>query len=215
MNRFSFKPDLKVLSFAAVSLVSALSFGQTEAGIASSPATAKPISVGTKAPGAHLWQLDGKATSLASVLKGKKSVVIFYRGDWCPFCNTHLADLGKIQGDLKSRGYQIVAISPDGPKELTKTLDKNKLTYQLYSDATAEAMKAFGVAYRLDDDTFNMYRSKYNVDLERSSGYKHHALPVPSVFLVNAKGIITYVHANPDYRVRLKGEEVLAAVDHK
>lgn len=209
--------NTEIARLSAIGLLVGLSvFGYSQEGvIAKSPTDIKPLAKGAKSPDAHLWGLDNKPTTLLNVLKGKPSVVVFYRGNWCPFCNMHLADLGKIQGDLKRRGYQIVAISPDSPVELNKTVDHNNLTYRLFSDSTAEAMKKFGVAYRLDDETFNMYRSKYDVDLERSSGYPHHALPVPAVFVVNKRGAITYAHTNPDYRVRLKGSEVLAAIDAK
>jgi hypothetical protein len=72
------------------------------------------------------------------------------------------------------------------------------------------AMKNFGVAYRVDDATIANYK-KFSVDLERSSGQTHHILPVPAVFIVNRTGEIVFVHADPDYKVRMKGAEVLAA----
>ncbi len=168
--------------------------------------------VGATVPDSTVKSLKGNDKSLKKILMGKKSVLIFYRGDWCPYCNTHLADLAKVEGDLRKQGFQIIAISPDSPTELRKTHDRNHLTYKLYSDSTAEAMKSFGVAYRLDDPTFNMMSSKYNVNLERSSGHAHHILPVPSVFIINTNGKIVYVHTDPNYKVRLKGAELMEAV---
>ena len=55
------------------------------------------------------------------------------------------------------------------------------------------------------------FKQKYNVDLERASGQTHHILPIPSVFILNGAGTIVFVHADPDYKVRMKGAEVLAA----
>lgn len=54
-------------------------------------------------------------------------------------------------------------------------------------------------------------KDSFHVDLETYSGEKHHILPVPSVFLIDAKGKIVYVHSNPDYKVRMKGTEIVAA----
>ena len=85
------------------------------------------------------------------------------------------------------------------------------LNYRLFSDSQAEAMKKFGVAYRVDDTAVKVFKQKYNVDLERASGQTHHILPVPAVFILDSTGKIVFVHADPDYKVRMKGAEVLAA----
>lgn len=174
---------------------------------------AKPLKTGVKAPEVNLTSTDGKSTALKQILGGKPSIVVFYRGGWCPFCNVQLADLGKNETQIKAKGYQLVAVSPDMASELKKSTDKNKLTYKLYSDSSAEAIKAFGVAFRVDDDTFNLYKNNYKLDLEKvAGGQTHHLLPVPSVFVIDAKGVIKYVYSNPDYRVRLKGEDLLKAL---
>ena len=85
------------------------------------------------------------------------------------------------------------------------------LNYRLFSDPQAEAMKKFGVAYQVDNNTLTNYKLRFNVDLESSSGQTHHVLPVPAVFIVDRGGNIVFVHADPDYKVRMKGAEVLAA----
>lgn len=180
--------------------------------VAVTAAKAIPLKVGAKVPDSTLHGLDAKETTLKRVLGGKPTVLIFYRGGWCPFCNAHLSDLAKIEGDVRARGYQIVAISPDTPAELNKTMTKDHLTYRLFSDSSAEAMKKFGVAFRVDDGTFTKYRDQYKIDLERSSGQSHHILPVPSVFVVDREGVIVFAHSDADYKVRLKGEEILKAI---
>jgi peroxiredoxin len=171
---------------------------------------AEPIAVGTGVPDAHLLDLNNKEVTLHALIAGKPTVLIFYRGSWCPYCNAHLSDLVTVEEQLRSLGYQIIAISPDRPEELNRMTTKDHLNYLLFSDPQAEAMKNFGVAYRVDDTTIANYK-KFNVDLERSSGQTHHILPVPAVFIINRTGEIVFVHADPDYKVRMKGAEVLAA----
>jgi peroxiredoxin len=85
------------------------------------------------------------------------------------------------------------------------------LNYRLLSDPQAEAMKKFGVAYQVDNNTITNYKRKLNVDLQSSSGQTHHILPVPPVFIVDRGGKIVFIHADPDYKVRVKGAEVLVA----
>lgn len=178
-------------------------------GVAARAEDAKPITSGP-VPDGPLQTLEGKATTLHDVLGGKPTVLIFYRGGWCPFCMRHLADLETVLPDLKKTGVQLVAISPDLPEELGKSADKNKLEYALFSDSKVDLIKKFGLAFRVDDQTVERYKG-FGIDLDRASGESHHVLPVPAVYVVDAKGVIQYVHTNPDYRKRLKGTEVLEA----
>jgi peroxiredoxin len=122
----------------------------------------------------------------------------------------HLGQLQKIEGQLIELGYQIVAVSPDKHEKLAATKDKQATTYTLVSDSDATGIKGFGVAYRMDDQTFDTYKNKYKIDLEESSGAKHHLLP-PAVFIISGKGQILFQYVNPDYKVRLHPEILLAA----
>jgi peroxiredoxin len=212
MNPISIFPFVKFLCVSLATGGGMTMFNGGQGLVAASAAEAKPLTVGAMAPDATLQDLKGRDVSLSAILKGKKTVLIFYRGGWCPYCNAHLSGLVTIEKQVTERGFQIIAISPDLPSELNKTLTKDHLNYELFSDSSAEAMKKFGVAYRLDDVTFSKMRDSFGVDLEKSSGHTHHILPVPSVFLVDKDGKIVFVHANPDYKVRLKGSEILSAI---
>ncbi|MCR4296439.1 MAG: AhpC/TSA family protein, partial [Elusimicrobia bacterium] len=128
----------------------------------------------------------------------------------CPYCNTHLRELKDVSKDLDALGYKTVALSPDTPAELRKTLAKHDLPYALLSDSKMDAARAMGLVFRVDDKTIKKYE-QYGIDLERSSGEKHHWLPVPGLFLIDPDGKVAFVYANPDYKVRLKGAVLLSA----
>lgn len=187
--------------------IAALTFAQ----VAASASDAKPLKAGDKVPAVTLRDSSGASIRLPEALVGKKTVVVFYRGGWCPFCNRHLAELAGIQGDLAQLGYQTIAISPDRPEEIAKAEAQGKSEFRRLSDSKADAIRAFGLAFRVDDKTFETYRDQYKIDLEKSSGETHHLLPVPAVFLTDEKGTIRYAYTNPDYRVRLKAADLLAA----
>jgi len=180
------------------------------ADLAASPQQVTPVLLGSTLPDAPLHTIDGGATTLAKAVGGKPAVIVFYRGGWCPYCNLQLSELRLIDKDLQALGYQIIAVSPDRPEELRKTLDKDSLTYTLLSDSSAAAIKAFGIAYRVDDATYAKLIG-YGVDLEKSSGESHRALPVPAVYVVDAAGTLQFSYVNPDYRVRIPAGTVLAA----
>ena len=180
-------------------------------GVAASAAETKPLTVGAAVPSATLRTIDGKPVALKDALGGKKTVLVFYRGGWCPFCNLQMQDLQARAEELKGMGYQVVAVSPDRPEELKKSLAKNKIEYTLLSDSKAEAIRKFGLAFRVEDALVAKYKNDYKIDLEASSGEAHHILPVPAVFLVRPEGTIAYAFSNPDYKVRLNGDDLVAA----
>jgi len=73
-----------------------------------------------------------------------------------------------------------------------------------------EAAQSFGIAFRLDDATVKQFKA-YGIDVEEASGYDHHLLPVPAVFVIDPEGVIDFQYVNPDYRARLDPQVLLAA----
>ncbi len=161
--------------------------------------------IGEKAPVAFLINVSGKGDSLSHITSLKPTILIFYRGGWCPYCNLHLAELQGIEKDILKLGYQIVAISPDSPENLKASLDKHQLSYLLLSDANMALSQAFGIAYAVPEAS----RER----LKNSSGGKNPGmLPVPSVFVLNQQGEILFEYINPDYKKRLKGSLLLSVL---
>lgn len=180
------------------------------AGIAPSATAIQPILLGSALPDPPLRDRDDQPTTLHKVVDGKPAVLVFYRGGWCPFCNLQLSELREIHPELTKLGYQLIAISPDQPAELKKTLGKDKLDYTLVSDSSTAAVSAFGIGYTVDDSLVARYRLG-GIDLEKASGETHHVLPVPSVYIVDADGVLQFSYVHPDYKVRAPGQVILAA----
>jgi len=179
-------------------------------GIAASADQVRPISADNAAPSASMRTADGATVTMTSVYQQKPTVLVFYRGGWCPFCNKHLEEVGRNADALRDMGFQIIGISPDKPSELAKTVDKTHVDYTLLSDADAELIKAFGLAFEVDQPTRTKYKG-YGIDLEAASGYEHHALPVPAVYLIDTDGQIQFAHWDADYKSRLSGEAIIEA----
>jgi len=200
----------KIPATLALAVIALLAFGQatlpatrpsTVGKIAASATDVVPLDKGANVPKLTLKAADGKAFDLNAAVAKKPTVLIFYRGGWCPFCNTQLSGLVGIVKDLTDAGYQLLAVSPDKPEELAKTMDKDKLTYTLLSDSDAAAIQAFGLAFKAASTQFNM--------LEQYSGATHHALPVPAVYILGTDGAIKFVHFDPDYKVRMDPAKIL------
>lgn len=121
-----------------------------------------------------------------------------------------LGQLQKIEPSLIELGYQIIAISPDRPEKFRESIEKHKLSYLLLSDSKMNGAQAFGLVFKVDEKALEQYK-KYGVDLEDASGEKHHLLPVPAVFVVGTDGIVKFEYVNPNYKVRLDPDVLLAA----
>jgi peroxiredoxin len=170
-----------------------------------------PLKVGDSIPDVTLRTEADKAVTLRSLTAKQPTVLIFYRGGWCPYCSRQLKDLAGIENDLKKAGAQLLAISMDQPSKLRETRGREKLGYQLLSDSDAIAIKAFGLAFKVDDATVEKYKG-YKIDLDAASGRNHHLLPHPAVYVVNTNGVICFAHVDSDYKVRLEPAKILEAV---
>lgn len=170
-----------------------------------------PILIGSKVPELTLRTIDGELFNLNEAIRNKPTVLIFYRGGWCPYCNLQLGQIQEIEADIIKYGYQIIAISPDKPEKLIESIDKHKMNYLLLSDSNMAGAKAFGIAFKLDEATIKKYEG-YGIDLVDASGEEHYYLPVPSVFVVGTDGIIKFEYVNPNYKVRLDPNILLSTV---
>ncbi len=154
-----------------------------------------PLLTGEKIPSVNLRTMGNEIISLRDKVGEKPSILIFYRGGWCPFCNRQLSGVQSIMEEMKNMGYQILAISPDPVEKLSATVEKNNLGYDLLSDATMDAAVQFGIAFRLAPETFKKYKERNLLSQD--------LLPVPAVFVLDKEGIIKFEYINPNYRERL------------
>jgi len=178
--------------------------------LAQAQTNSTPLKVGDAIPDVTLRTEDDREISLRKLVSEKPTVLIFYRGGWCPFCTRHLKDLVGIESDLEKQGAQLLAISMDQPGKLKATPDREKLHYRLLSDSDAAAAKAFGIAFKVDDATVEKYKG-YGINLDAASGKDHHILPHPAVFVADTSGKIRFAHVNPDYKARLEPKKILEA----
>ncbi|MDZ7806356.1 MAG: peroxiredoxin-like family protein [Gracilimonas sp.] len=186
-----------------------VAFGQS---YAQTSEKVSPILISSEIPDVELKNIEGETVRLKELVSRQPSILVFYRGGWCPYCNQQLSDLHKIEDRLYEIGYQLLAISPDRPEKLRSTLNNSELGYTLLSDSPMNASKAFGIAFKVDQETVDQYKS-IGLDLEGDSGYNHHLLPVPSVYILNTDGIIKFNYVNPDYKERINGEVLLKAAE--
>ncbi|RBQ07984.1 AhpC/TSA family protein [Pedobacter miscanthi] len=174
-------------------------------GVPLKPEDISPLLAGESIPILNLLSSTGENFDVNKSLASKQTILVFYRGGWCPYCSKQLAGLQEIEKDLTAMGYQLIAISTDSPDNLNASKDKGKLSYTLLSDADLSASKKFGIAFKSPKG--------YDKFLPTTSGGKNvdKLLPVPSVFILSKKGKILFEYINPNITERLSSSLMKAA----
>lgn len=201
---------MNILKAITMTVIFSTTGSVAQDGVAGSANDICPIKTGASLPPIILQSVEGKDFDLNAAAHQKPTILIVYRGGWCPYCNRQLSGINQIEPQIIAMGYQILAVSTDKPEKLVETIQKDELHYTLLSDSKMTASKLLGLAFRVDDKTLERYQ-KAGIDLEGASGEKHYLLPVPAVFVLNTDGVIQFEYVNPNYKVRLDPEILLAA----
>lgn len=204
--------NLLIIMLLFVFAMGTSNFAQYKGEVADKAGKVNPILVGQKIPDVTIEDLDGNKVNLREAVAKKPTVLIVYRGGWCPYCNSHLAELKDVEQKILDKGYKILALSMDKPEKLRATLDKHEMNYTLLSDNEAEAVTKMGLAFKVQDKMFSKLKSN-GMNLEEYSGKEHHILPAPAAFVISTDGTVQFSYVNPNYKVRIKPELLVKAAE--
>ena len=214
----------RTLVLTALALTLALSlftstsvrYGHADVPVAETAADIKPLTVGDPAPRFSVETVDNERFDFDPRALERPAILVSFRGGWCPFCNMHLSELRHAIPAINDMDVDVLFLSGDRSELLLESLSRETrkdiegLGYTLLSDANAQAAIALGIAFKASDRTMQR-RVERGDDIERSSMERHGVLPVPAGFAINRQGFIEYAYANPDYKIRLSADELLAA----
>ncbi len=167
----------------------------------------KGLSVGDDAPAFTGKDSRGNAFSLDKQLKKGEVVLIFYRGQWCPYCNKQLSSLNDSLQSIVSKGAMLVAVTPETVDNVGKTITKTKASFPIISDSDLKIMKTYRVDFSVPQATQDQYL-KFGIDFSVANGTNGANLPVPATYVIGKDGKIKYVFFNPDYRLRPSVKEI-------
>jgi peroxiredoxin len=175
-----------------------------------------PVKAGDRAPGFTVRTVDDEPYVFDPDNLARPTILISFRGGWCPYCNMHLSELRTVIPEIRESGFDVLFLSNDRPETLYSSLkqetqeDIDGMDYVILSDAEINAAKALGTAFRTSKRLTD-YLDEKGRDYEGSSIGKHNALAVPAVYVINKSGDIVYDFVEADYKVRLPADDLLAA----
>ncbi|MGE3384731.1 MAG: peroxiredoxin-like family protein [Pyrinomonadaceae bacterium] len=166
------------------------------------------LNVGAKMPSFSLKDGSGKMVSSKDLLKQGNLVIVFYRGDWCPFCNLYLRSLQKRLTDISDAGGKLVAISVENPDASMAVAKKNEVLFTVLSDPKLETARKFKIVYQLPDKTDTLYKSR-GLDVAKHNEMERPELPIAATYIVNKKGKIVYAFLDTDYKKRAEPDVII------
>lgn len=204
-----------VLVFSLV-ISTSVRYGHADVPVAETAADIQPLKAGDRAPRFTVETVDNERFDFDPRNLERPAILITFRGGWCPYCNMHLSELRHALPAITDMDVDVLFLSGDRSELLHASLsrdtqdDIDELDYRILSDAKAQAAMALGIAFKASDRTIDRRKEKGD-DIEESSMARHGVLPVPAVFAINRNGLIEYAYANPDYKIRMSADELVAA----
>jgi peroxiredoxin len=188
-------------------------FTREQADLAARGRPAGVIEVGATLPDAELLDPHGATTSLYAALGGRLSVLVFYRGAWCPYCNIALNTYqAGLVPELARRDVRLVAVSPQAPDGSLSIEEKNELTFTVLSDPGNQVAKVAGILTAPSDEA-RAAQLQLGLDLTAVNADGTTGLPMPTTIIVDADCVIGWIDVHPDYTTRSEPEQILAALD--
>jgi peroxiredoxin len=173
---------------------------------------ARAPKVGERAPDFTLRDQLGRQLSLAGELEHGPAVLIFYRGEWCPYCNMMLRSYGMRAADFSERGARLMAVSPQTPDNSLTMAEKHSLEFPVLSDEGGEVIGAYGLKYDVEGHSRELLAATGS-DVAKFNGNGGWILPAPAVFVIDRTGVVRFARVNGDYTQRVEPDEALASLD--
>lgn len=167
---------------------------------------------GSRLPDGELLDVAGEPATLAETLGGKPAVIVFYRGGWCPYCNIALRTYqAQLVPALAERGISLIAISPQAPDGSLSTKESKELTFTVLSDPGNQIAGQLGILTAPSDGT-RAAQLQLGLDLTQVNADGTTALPMPTVVIADADGVIRWIDVHLDYATRTEPGQILQAV---
>jgi peroxiredoxin len=187
-------------------------FAREQAALAAS-ALPRIAPAGTVLPDAELLDVHGTATTLSAVVGAGTSVLVLYRGAWCPYCNIALsAYQEQLLPELTRRGVQLVAVSPQKPDGSLTMQQKNDLTFTVVSDPGNTIAGRLGILTGPSAEA-RAAQLQHGLDLASVNADGTVTLPMPATLILDAARTVRWIDVHPDYSTRTEPQQVIDALD--
>ncbi len=162
-------------------------FGRVESG---------QLAVGAKLPEFRLRDADGNEIG-SEDFAGSPVVLLFYRGNWCPFCTAQIREIADRYVEMHEMGIKVALISPQSDAHTRQLAATHDVPLHFLVDADNRFAESLGIAI------------DHGVPMGIAGGYPARTV-MPTIVVSNANGTIVFSDQTDNYRVRPEPDVFLA-----
>ncbi len=167
--------------------------------------------VGEPMPPFLLPDEQGRLVRLGDLLGQGPVAIAFHRGHWCPYCRINIGALARAEEEIAAEHRHIAAIVPDRQRFAVWLKSDAKAPFPVLTDMDNGYAMSIGLAIWVGDKVKQMMiGSGWGPSV--SQGNDNWMLPIPATFVVGTDGIIRARFVDPDYRMRMAIDDMLAAL---
>jgi peroxiredoxin len=113
--------------------------------------------------------------------------------------------------EFERYGAHLIAVTPQKPDKSAPQVKKDGYPFEVLSDLDSKVMKAYRLYFEVDDESVAIYKN-HGLGLTEYNDQGRNVLPVPGTFVIDTKGIVRAMHADPDYTQRMEPSDIVAAL---
>lgn len=132
-------------------------------------------------------------------LHGAPAVLIFVRGSWCPFCSAQVEDLTRHYKDIVDAGARLILVTPKPLETTRRVAEFFEVEFDFWLDESLHVARQLGLVHA--SGVPGDFQKEYGADTVW-----------PTVIVVNAAGIITYIKLAKAMDDRPDPKELLQAI---
>jgi len=164
-----------IIAIAAVLIVAAIMIRKK---MSVGPPIPDDLRAGKPLPEFSAIREDG-STVHSRDLRGKPAVILFVRGNWCPFCSKQVEDLTSHYKEINSLGAELIFVTPKPLETTRRVAEFFKVEFEFWLDESLEIAKSLGLV--LPAGVPDNYATEYG-----------HDTAWPTALVVDKNGIIRY-----------------------
>src|SRR5580704_2967700 len=143
-------------------------------------------------------EVQGGTIELDRLLAAGPVVLLFFRYEGCPACNTAL-------------GVTLVALSPQVPHRLAAIKNRFGFGFPVVSDTDNGLARRFGITFTASPAS-QAHARAHGSDLGEVLGTGQWELPMPTIVVIGQDRVVRFADVHPDWLVRTEAEAVIEAV---
>ena len=176
-----------------------------------SNAGATAPNVGEPMPTFLLPDEKGRLLRLEDFLGEGPVALAFHRGHWCPYCRINVDALARAEQEIAAEHRHVAAIVPDRQRFTAWLKSDAKAPFPVLTDIDNGYATTLGLSIYVGDELKQLMISS-GWDPSASQGTDNWALPIPATFVVDTNGMVCARFVDPDYRIRMTIEDMIAAL---